>query len=427
MAGEAIRLQTQCQRGDLCRVSVSLDVDGTLLLAAEGKRQKLPMKVAASFAYDEMRLDDCTSEVNRHSARFYAAAEAEISIDKHPDKPALRDSRRLVLVNSAKDGVVISSASGPLTRDELDLIDLPANSLLVDALLPENAVEPGDTWKLDAPAAARLLGLDAAAHSDVVCTLAKPAEDNAVMTLKGQVDGAITGVATTIDLQGRAIFDLTRKRLVLIQLRIKEKRAAGFISPGIEAVTNLKMEIAPLAGSDHLSKEIVAGLPKNEDVQPPLALRAVAAPFQLTYDRRWHVTRDEPDLTVLRLLDRGELIAQCNISPLPKIPANAFLSLDQFQEEVQKALGKNFSRFEQASERRTAGGLRLLRVVAEGTASDLPIQWRYYLAIDSEGRRVAMTFTLEQNLLERFADADTPILESLEIAAAADDASKADR
>src|SRR5205807_1907946 len=123
-----------CQKGDLSRVTVSLDVQGGLTITTAGKRQKLPMKVAGSFAYDEMRLDDCTQRVYRKSARFYRTAEARIDIEKQADTPALRDDRWLIIVNSGKDGFVISSPGGPLLRDELDLIDLPANSLLLDAL-----------------------------------------------------------------------------------------------------------------------------------------------------------------------------------------------------------------------------------------------------------------------------------------------------
>lgn len=415
LAAEGLNLQTQCQRGDLSRVSVSLDVQGTLIVSSEGKRQKLPMKVAGSFAYDEMRLDDSTSKVNRKAARFYASAEAEIQIDKQSDKPALRDDRRLVLVTSGKNGIVISSASGPFTRDELELIDVPGNSLFVDGILPEAAVQPGDSWKPEAAMLAKLLGLDVVAKSEVQCTLAEPKDAEAGIDIKGKIDGATAGVATEIDLTGRGVFDLDRKRLVSIQLRIKERRAVGFVSPGLEAVTNLRVEITPLAGSEHLSKETVADIPGTTESAPPLALRAGSAPFQLMYDRRWHITHDEPDLTVLRLVDRGELVAQCNISPMAKLPADVRFTLDQFQEEVQQALGKNFGRFEAAAERKTAHGLRLLRVVVEGTASELPIQWRYYLAIDSEGRRVAMTFTLESTLVDRFADADAMIIESLEI------------
>jgi YD repeat-containing protein len=134
------------------------------------------------------------------------------------------------------------------------------------------------------------------------------------------------------------------------------------------------------------------------------------------------VTRDEVDLSVLRFLDRGELIAQCNISPLDQLPADRRFTLEEFQGEVERALGKNFGRIDSAVERKTAHGLRLMKVVAEGTVSELPIQWRYYLAIDPEGHRVALTYTLESKLIERFADADMMMIESLEFASPSADA-----
>ena len=127
------------------------------------------------------------------------------------------------------------------------------------------------------------------------------------------------------------------------------------------------------------------------------------------------MTRDEPELAVLRFVDRGELIAQCNISPLSKLPAETRFTLEEFQSDVEHVLGERLTHFDSAAERKTANGLRLLKVVAEGTASDLPIEWRYYLAIDPEGRRVALTFTMESSLVDRFADADSMMIESLEL------------
>ena len=98
------------------------------------------------------------------------------------------------------------------------------------------------------------------------------------------------------------------------------------------------------------------------------------------------------------------------------MPVESRFTLEHFQEEVQQALGKNFGQIESAAERKTAHGLRLLRVVALGAVSGLPIEWRYYLAIDEQGRRVAFTYTLESKLVEQFADADTMIIDSLEFA-----------
>ncbi len=398
-------------------MTVSLDVRGELRIAAEGKPQKLPIKVAASFAYDEMRVGDSMPQVNRRAARFYRTAQADIEIAKQAQKQILRDSRRLILVNSAKQGIVISSSGGPLWREELDLIDVQANSLLIDALLPNGEVSIGDSWAPDSAMTARLLGLDVVAENNVNCSLGQVSATTADIRIAGHLTGAAAGVASEIDVNGKAVFDLEQKRLVSIQLRIKERRSTGFVSPGFDVVADLKMDVAPLAGSDQLGKEVVEAVAADSlNLLPPLEFMSAPGAFRLLYDRRWHVTRDEPALAVLRLLDRGELIAQCNISPLDPVPVESRFTLEHFQEEVQQALGKNFGQIESAAERKTAHGLRLLRVVALGAVSGLPIEWRYYLAIDEQGRRVAFTYTLESKLAEQFADADTMMIDSLEFA-----------
>jgi hypothetical protein len=400
------------------------------------------MCVDGTFAYDEARLDDSGSLTHRRAARYYRSAAATIKVDTRTDSPSLRDDRRLIQISSSKDGIVISSPSGPLTREELELIDIPADSLVIDTLLPAEAVNPGDSWTPPADSVGRLLGLDAVAHSEVQCKLQEVHASGAEISISGPLNGAVGGVATEIELDGKGLFDLEQNRLVSIQLRIKERRSAGFISPGFRVVATLKMDIAPLAGSDQLTDEVIksitaecnrselaaksptpsTGVGRGEgvaDLAPPLLLQPRAGAYQLVYDRRWHVTRDEPELAVLRLIDRGELIAQCNISPLAKLPAETRFTLEDFQSDVEHVLGERFARFESAAERKTQSGLRVLRVVAAGTASDLPIEWRYYLAIDPEGRRVALTFTMESNLADRFADADQMIVESLEMLAPA--------
>ena len=51
-------------------------------------------------------------------------------------------------------------------------------------------------------------------------------------------------------------------------------------------------------------------------------------------------------------------------------------------------------------------GRVLYSVVANGKVSELLIEWHYYLVADSDGRQVAFAFTLEEGLVERFADTD---------------------
>jgi hypothetical protein len=45
-------------------------------------------------------------------------------------------------------------------------------------------------------------------------------------------------------------------------------------------------------------------------------------------------------------------------------------------------------------------------VIANGEASKLPMHWIYYLITSAAGQRVALAFTVESELVERFGTAD---------------------
>ena len=53
----------------------------------------------------------------------------------------------------------------------------------------------------------------------------------------------------------------------------------------------------------------------------------------------------------------------------------------------------------------------MLNVVAMGAVEGLPITWHYYLLIDPQGRRAAISFTMENALADRFGEADRLILD----------------
>ena len=83
---------------------------------------------------------------------------------------------------------------------------------------------------------------------------------------------------------------------------------------------------------------------------------------------------------------------------------------------MQKALGKSFGEFVEAGQSVNDAKHRVFRVVVHGKSSDIPIRWIYYHVADEQGRQAAFTFTVEQSLLERFADADKPVVDSLRFA-----------
>jgi hypothetical protein len=415
-AAEKFPLRSGAPEGVTQHVTANLEVGGHLKVAGEKdkKSNDIPMSVVAQFSYDEQRIDDGKVADHRLSIRCYEDAQAVIKIAENVVKPQLRNTRRLIAATAAKDNGYLTSAEGPLTREELDLIDIPGNTLLLDTLLPNEDVEKGYRWKPSDTALGELLGLDAVGHSEVECVLVDVANGVAEITLEGTLGGAINGVSSDIELKGKLLFNVDRKLFKSVVLAIKEQRGIGNVGPGLDVVAKLKLTIQPVDESKLLTATVVqnAQLPTSDEA-PALEYVSTAKGYRFQYDWRWHITREEPDLVVMRFVDRGDLIAQCNVAPSTKALEKA-VDLAQFQNDVQTALGKLFGNFERASERTTDSGLRILTSIASGSAQDLTIQWRYYLAHDKQGRGLGVIFTMEQALAKQFNDNDKQIVESVE-------------
>jgi hypothetical protein len=265
----------------------------------------------------------------------------------------------------------------------------------------------GSDWPLPEATVARLLGLDAISQQDVKCTLDSAKNDVAILSMAGKVAGAVAGVSSDIELKGKLNFDLKKRFVTWLTLAIKESRAIGHAQPGFEVVTTLRMVAAPLAPLTELSDKSLAGMKLTPEAsQTLMELNSDTGGFQLIHDRRWNVMVERGDLTVLRLVDRGDLIAQCNVTPQAPLAKGRAETLEAFQSDVKRVLGKNFEEIVEASEESTDSGLRVLRVVAVGKTGELPIQWTYCNLADESGRRAALVFTLETSLLERFAHID---------------------
>lgn len=396
------------------QVTVTLNVGGHLLVAGEKQTERIPMSVVAQFRYDEQRLDDGSEPTHRMALRHYDQVDAVIKVENEMSKPTLRESRRLVCSALGENGINLSASGGPLTREELDILEIPGNTLILDEILPQESVAVGHRWKLTDKTLCRLLGLDAVAHTETEGQLVEVKGDVAEILLEGPLSGAAHGVAVQIELKGKLLFDLRQKAPQSLILAVKENRGVGHVAPGLDVVAKVKVDLVPQAESKLLTSEVVqsAELPKSDEPQP-LEYRDDARGYRFTYDRRWHITREEPYLVVLRLMERGDLIAQCNVMPAMQNLEKP-VQLVQFQNDVQAALGKMFNRFERGAERTTPSGLRLLDSVVIGTANELPIQWRYYLVHNQQGRAMTMVFTMETPFVEQFGDQDKAIVESIE-------------
>jgi len=404
-------LRSRLKTNDAQQVHAEFKVGGRLMLFDHPQVKSVPMEVKASFDYQERALEFQTGdqgESTSRAVRYYDQAQAELIIDKKTSSPKLPAARRLTaIVIEPNTGPLLYSPLGPLTQGQLDLINLPANSLLLDRMLPPGKVHQGDSWKHSSELISWLVGVDAVSQCEAVSTLVDVQEGVAKMVLSGAISGAIAGVSTDIELKGKYNFDLRRHRITWFALLIKEKRAVGHANPGLEVVAQLTMRLSDAKPGVQLTDAAL----KSVDLNPrpeltSLLQQSPSREYELLADRRWNVMDSEGDLTVMRFIDRGELVAQCNIAKLDKLPPNKVMTLSEFQDEVRKALGDRFGQFIQAGQSATPRRYQMLRVVVGGESDKLPVQCHYYQLTNPTGRRLAFVFTMEADLAESFVKQD---------------------
>jgi hypothetical protein len=408
-------LQSSRKVGQIDQVETLLEAGGDVTEVADGKVQPEKMSVVCKLKYQERTLETPASKGGcLRSVRYYDTTDAVVKVGQKALKPQLRPERRLIAAKIDAGKATLFSPRGPLSRDELELVEVQGNSLLLERFLPDRPVAVGDTWEHPAELMAVLLGLDHVAETDARSKLAKVTDTSAVMELSGRVEGAIYGVSTDVKLLAKYRFDRRRRRIDWFALLVKERRNSSPVIDGVDVVARVQVKIAPKASSAQLAEAALKGLPLQPSAElEQLSYQSDAGGWRFTHDRRWHVFRDLDDLAVLRMMDRGKLIAQCNVSPLPQLVRGDQITFDRFQSDIRQALDKTFGEFVEASQGGNDANYRVYRVVVRGEVSELPMQWNYYLVADKHGHQVVFAFTVEVDLVEQFGNADRELVGSL--------------
>jgi hypothetical protein len=406
------------------RVKVVFEVDGHLLPESNSQERAndkdssapppVELKAKGDFIYEER----IAHERRGRALRYYEQAEAELAIGRQPRQSSLREDRRFVAVDTevmaGESG--FRSLQGPLTREELELIELPGSSHLVNQLLPGRPVKVNETWTHDDSLLAQLLSLTGVTVNEVTSQFKGIDEDRqvALVTLNGKVLGYAAGVVTEIELEGKYNIDLQLQRVTWLALGIHEERATGPTKPGLNVQARVRMLIEPLATPPNLSPESLRAVTANvSEPTPLLEYQPSHGRFTLLHNRHWHVFGEQPELTILRLIDDGQLIAQCNLRSLSARQPSHAMSLSHFQKEIRTALGSAAKQIVDADETVQPSGVRELRVSIVGEVATAPVHWVYYQLADADGQVVTCVFTMSGQSVERFGSEDVSLVNSL--------------
>jgi len=407
--------------GAVDHVAVQVEVGGNLqVVDRQGKTQSIPVSGLGQVEYHEKTLavPDNSGGVYR-SVRHYTRAAGSIKVGSHSEQRSLRAERSLIAARADDKSAVLFCPSGHLTRDELDIIDLLANSLLVEQLLPSGPVPLGFRWKVPGALLSQLCCVDAVTSSDVEAVLKEVTDTVARFELSGSLSGRIDDVTTQIELKGKYRYDLRLQRIDWLGLLVKEQREIGKVQRGFDVISRVQVRILPAEASPaELADERLRLLPTEPDAA---ALRLVYPSqdksWQVVYDRNWHMIDEHNDVVVFLLLRDNQPIAQCRISMLPQRAADKLPTLEQFQDDLRASLRKYFKQLVEARQYQDDRQRRVYRVVIEGEASEIPVFWIYYWIADSEGRQAVLAFTGEQKLADRLGPADGELVAGFEFTA----------
>jgi hypothetical protein len=351
------------------------------------------------------------------AVRHVIQAASAINGEVRPTAAGIRPDVALLLAERRDRGgpVVVASPAGPLTRAELELVQGPGDPLALVDLLPAEPVALLETWRVGNAAALTLSGYDVLTSNELNAQLESADATQARIRVKGQIKGSALGGGGSITCDGFLTFDRRLAQIDRLELNRAEVRQAGPIEAGLDVKSTLVVTRQAAVPPASLGDAALAGI--SLEITPQRELLRLITPSgkaSLLHDRHWHILWDDPKLTVLKRLEGGQLVAQCNFTIGPTVAKGRHQDPGQFRDDVRRALKQRFGTFLGAGEVEgdPAGGYRY-KVAVQGHEGNLGVVWLYYLVASSAGEQLLATFTLASNHVPGFGNQDLEMIGSL--------------
>jgi hypothetical protein len=353
----------------------------------------------------------------RKVVRHVIQAASAVNGDVRPMSAMLRPEMALLVAERRqREGpVVVVSPAGPLTRSELELVQAVGDPLALGDLLPGGAIGVGRSWRVGEAAAQVLSGYDTITANALEAALESVDGTKARFRLHGRIEGSVMGGQGAIACEGYVTFDRQMGWIDRLELNRSETRRPGPIELGLELKSSLNMtrhpEQAPATLSDaalaNLSLEIT---PRNEQ----LVVLTPDGKASLLHDRHWHGYWDDPKLVILKRVEGGQVVAQCNLTVGPAAGPGRHQDPTQFREDIRRALKSRFGQFLGVGEvdGDPAGGFRF-KVGVQGREGNLGVVWYYYLVASPGGDQLVAIFTLAEPYAAAFGEQDMAMIGSL--------------
>ena len=381
------------------------------------EERALKQTATAKHVFLERILEASKTGLVDKSARLYQIAQAEFVISKDKAEHTLPAKHYFMMAHRIKDQAFVYCPDGILTAEELELTE-HFDTMGLPGLLPGRAVKVGETWKPINAAVQTLLDLDGLVAQDLTCKLDKVENDMAHVSVTGTANGIALGASAKMKVTASYQFDLKAKHLTALTWKQNDEREQGPVSPAFQAeiVTTMKRTPIDADQADNLDD---IRLIKVEPTPPkPLTRLLFAEPqgrYELVYDRDWHMVGRSEQQVVMRLMDRGDFVAQLTITPWKKAEPGKHIAEDEFKEAMSKSLG-----WEQEDQPETGKvipdprpGYWIYQIGSSGTLNGTKAVQYFYMVAGPQGDQVLMTFTMSPSQAAKLNTRDLPMVRGL--------------
>ncbi len=404
------------------KVDVRLEIRGNVSAEFDGESAtSLPMEVDGQFTFRERQLRSVQSA---RYIREYQTATARIDYGRGQEQTVLAKGNEWIIADRRIDPeqskrIRYLTSSGGLAQNELDLLTVPASTLVWDRMLEATKVAVGKKWTPQDDLLADVLTIDKVQKNTVQLELGQVKNGIATIHISGEASGLIDDAETEIRVQGTCDFDLTAGYTRSLQLTMQENRTICESAPGYDAVVKLEMRVnRPSADVLPQSEIEKTGLNQRKWTDY-LVLQNKTNDFRLRHDRRWRLITNEGQTALLRYIDGNILLGQCTVQYLSRLPSPDAYTLDAFRRDVTKTTADQ-GQIVDAKNSTTARGFNVMQIDVNGKANDVDVTWRYYHVTQPDGQRLSYVVTFDTEIASRFEGVDRRLIDSVDFIRTAD-------
>ncbi|MBQ2620897.1 MAG: hypothetical protein IJF84_06115 [Thermoguttaceae bacterium] len=441
-AGQKYVLKSGRRAGSMDKVNYQQDIQGKLMIPSSENSDKLPpgaekpqkttikaangttvemdvypVKAVTKLQYNErtIRNGEEDNSFSIQTIRNYKSLDVERTVNGESNKLSLPAEKMTLNVDAEGANVIFFHKKYCMNQDELDALEVMAPSLALETLLPTEPVAIGDTWSISEDSLGALLQLDLLTQAQVEQVLTDVKGSTAIIDVQGLATGEIDGVKTVINFKLKYYYSLKVNRIIWAGMVTNEERRSGPITPDLAIETRVQMTVTPVNPAEDAQLAAEQWTDPTDELLL-ISYTSLDGTWSMFHDRKWCISKNEPNQVVFRFMHQGEYIAQCVINKPNNPEITKDMTLAEFRKEVEEAVMEENEKTRSilaANEEMSPSNVNVFQVVAADSSDGT--QWGYYmLKGDKASQQLVFMFTFDETNAEAIGETDMQMIGALE-------------